>query len=80
MTTTGRMVKIESRIEIINTFLRKMWRSAYGCTDILIVLESGLKGYYDRVQEELTRGTRLKRHQETGYKEGEIKRVIEKST
>ena len=53
---TGRNVRIERRIEILNEFIRKLERSGSGESDRLEILTSGTKGYYRKVGIELIGG------------------------
>ena len=59
MENTGRSSSIESRVEIINRYVMKLRRSGYNENDRKELVESGLRGYYRKVEREEKGGEKV---------------------
>ena len=75
---TGRNVRTERRIEIINEFAKKLELSGYGEKDRLEIITSGTKKYYRKVANELKGGEMVNPDNSRNRSAGKIEGMIKK--
>ena len=76
---TGRKVDIEIRIEILNTFMKKLRRSGYCEKERKEILECGLRGYYKKVEIEIKGGEKVNKDGSMNKGERKIKGLANKT-
>ena len=80
MRNTSRRIPTTIRIAILKTFLLKLKRSGYPDSLCQEVLESGLKGYFNMVEKELTSLDRVNRPASQGMRAREANKMTGKAT
>ena len=80
MANTGRNVKMERRIEILDRYMCKLRRSGYGESTRKEILTSGMNGYYNRVITELKGGIKVNRRSSENRVMRKIMKVVKNDT
>ena len=76
MKNMSRWSTVEERIEVINKFMIKMWKSGHNEETRIQIVKAALRGYYKMVENEVLGMGRVNRSADEGKREREIRRVL----